>query len=177
MFPKYLLMATLSLPVLVFVGCTSNSNQHQTENQTISVTESPSDRQEDFSLNLDEQGRALKGYDPVTYFTEGKPVQGKAEFSLDWNGATWYFSSAEHRERFAANPDQFAPANGGYCTFGVVLAKKFDGDPKVWSLHENRLYVFLNEEVKTKFFQDTVGNFKKVSKNWPEIAPKAPEEL
>ncbi|MEA5471074.1 hypothetical protein VB714_19525, partial [Spirulina sp. 06S082] len=65
----------------------------------------------------------------------------------------------------------------GYCTFGVVLGKKFDGDPNVWSLYENKLYVFLNEEVKTKFFQDTKGNLEKVTATWPKISSKSPADL
>ena len=127
--------------------------------------------------NLDEQGRALRGYDPVAYFSEGKAIPGQTEFSLSWNNSTWLFSSPENRDEFVNNPKQYAPANGGYCTFGVVLGKKFDGDPEVWSLLNGYLYIFLNEEVREKFFQDEVGNLRKVVKNWPLIKDKAPDEL
>ena len=54
---------------------------------------------------IDEAGLALKGYDTVAYFSDGQPQPGRAEFSHRWNGATWLFTSAEHRDAFAAEPD------------------------------------------------------------------------
>lgn len=128
-------------------------------------------------LNLDEEGTALRGYDPVSYFTAGKPVKGQAAYSFVWNDATWRFASAENRDLFSNEPEKYAPANGGYCTFGIVLRKKFDGDPQVWSVIKSRLYVFLNEEVQQKFLQDSTGNLQKVATNWPVIQFQAPEEL
>lgn len=128
-------------------------------------------------INIDEQGVALRGYDPVAYFEEKKPVKGQADFNFAWNDAQWHFTSAENRDKFAQNPEKYAPANGGFCTFGVVLAKKLDGDPEVWSLLKDRLYVFLNEEVKEKFLQDVGGNLDKIQTNWPKIEDKSPEEL
>ena len=64
-------------------------------------------------------GQAIRGYDPVAYFTEGRPVEGRAEFKHDWNGATWQFASAEHRALFAENPERYAPQYGGYCAWAV----------------------------------------------------------
>ncbi len=128
-------------------------------------------------MNLDEEGIALRGYDPVSYFTEGEPVQGQVAHSLVWNHATWYFTTANNRTLFSREPVKYAPANGGYCTFGIVLGKKFDGDPKVWSVIKSRLYVFLNEDVQQKFLLDSNGNLQKVTANWPSIQFKSPEEL
>ena len=129
------------------------------------------------SINIDEKGRALRGYDPVAYFIDGEPVEGSQEFSFEWENAKYYFATAENRDKFISNPTQYAPANGGYCTFGVVLAKKLDGDPEVWSVHNERLHVFLNLEVQEKFLQDEPGNLKRVAENWPLIQDKSPEEL
>ena len=128
-------------------------------------------------MNLDEEGIALRGYDPVAYFTEGEPVEGQKTHSFVWNDATWYFATAENRDAFSQDPEKYAPANGGYCTFGIVLRKKFDGDPQVWSVLKSRLYVFLNEDVQQKFLQDSAGNLQRVSANWPIIQFKDPEEL
>lgn len=129
------------------------------------------------AVNLDERGRALRGYDPVAYFTDGEAVPGKSELSLEWNDATWYFANEANRDAFEQDAEKYAPANGGFCTFGVVLAKKFDGDPEVWSIRDDRLYVFLNEDVKVKFLQDTTGNLEKVATNWPVIADKPADSL
>lgn len=128
-------------------------------------------------LNLDEDGIALRGYDPVAYFTESSPVKGQQDHSFVWNDATWHFATAENRDLFSQDPEKYAPANGGYCTFGIVLSKKFDGDPTVWSVIKSRLYVFLNEDVQQKFLQDSTGNLQKVSANWPTIQFKSPDEL
>ena len=130
------------------------------------------------ALNLDEQGRGLHGYDPVAYHAEGgAPTEGLAEHSVEGGGGTWLFASAENKAKFEAEPDKYAPQNGGYCTFGVVVGKKFDGDPKVWHVSEDKLYVFLNDEVKGKFLQDEPGNLEKVASNWPEIKDKQASEL
>lgn len=129
------------------------------------------------AINVDDKGQAMHGYDPVQYFETGKAETGKAEFSHTWENATWLFASAENRDKFAASPERFAPKNGGYCTFGVVLSKKFDGDPKVYLLEQDQLFLFLNEEVKEKFLQDKAGNLTKVGTNWPSIKDKSPAEL
>src|SRR5262245_3273230 len=70
-------------------------------------------------LNLDKTGLAIQGYDPVAFFTDGKPVKGKPEFIARQNGALYYFASKEHRDSFKADPAKYEPAFGGYLAFGV----------------------------------------------------------
>jgi len=65
-------------------------------------------------VNVDDNGVALKGYDPVAYFTMGKPVKGDEQFGYDWNGARWLFASQEHKNFFMASPEKYAPQYGGY---------------------------------------------------------------
>lgn len=65
-------------------------------------------------INSDIFGVAIKGYDTVAYFTEGRAMKGKSEFSYDWNDAKWYFATAENRNLFAADPEHYAPKYGGY---------------------------------------------------------------
>ena len=65
-------------------------------------------------INVDAEGVALKGYDPVAYFTMGQPVKGLKEFQQKWHGATWRFSSQEHLFLFKKNPEKYAPQYGGY---------------------------------------------------------------
>jgi len=60
-------------------------------------------------------GAAIRGYDPVAYFNEDGPVKGSPENSFSYQGATWQFASAENRNKFAADPEKYAPAYGGYC--------------------------------------------------------------
>ena len=66
------------------------------------------------AVNVDKDGLALKGYDPVAYFYEGKPVKGTEEYSFEWKGAKWLFSNKEYLESFGENPEKFAPQYGGY---------------------------------------------------------------
>ena len=65
-------------------------------------------------VNKDKAGIAIKGYDPVAYFTENRAVKGKEEFGCLYEGAQWRFSSAAHRDLFAANPERYVPQYGGF---------------------------------------------------------------
>jgi YHS domain-containing protein len=65
-------------------------------------------------VNTDFWGIAIKGYDPVAYFTVAKPVKGSEEFEYRWQGAKWRFSRAENLELFKAEPEKYAPQYGGY---------------------------------------------------------------
>ena len=62
----------------------------------------------------------LSGYDPVAYFTEGKPVRGNGYHVSHFKGVTYAFASEEHKELFDANPEKYVPAYGGYCAYGVA---------------------------------------------------------
>lgn len=85
---------------------------------------------------------ALRGYDPVAYFTESRPVQGVPEFHKDWDGARYYFASAKNRDVFGADPERYAPQFSGYCSSSVGQGRKNEGDPLVWKIVDNKLYVF-----------------------------------
>jgi len=65
-------------------------------------------------INIDADGIALKGYDPVAYFTLERPVKGLKSFQYEWNNAIWLFASSEHMKLFQEDPDQYAPQYGGY---------------------------------------------------------------
>jgi YHS domain-containing protein len=84
---------------------------------------------------------AISGYDAVAYFTDSKAVQGKPEYTHVWMGSTWRFASAEHREMFKANPDNYAPQYGGHCAYGVCKKNAlFAADPTVWKIVRGKLY-------------------------------------
>jgi len=65
-------------------------------------------------INVDTDGFALKGHDPVAYFTLGLPVKGQKEYQYGWNNAKWLFSSEQHLTLFKENPAKYAPQYGGY---------------------------------------------------------------
>jgi len=84
----------------------------------------------------------LRGYDAVAYFTDGKPVKGEERYSYDWDEGRYYFASAEHRDRFAADPARYAPQFGGYCTGSMSRGVKNEGHPEAWVVVDGKLHVF-----------------------------------
>lgn len=86
----------------------------------------------------------LKGYDPVAYFTVGKPTKGDPKYAYDWDEGRYYFASSEHRAMFVKDPDRYAPQFGGYCTGSMSRGVKNEGDPEGWIINDGRLYVFGN---------------------------------
>jgi YHS domain-containing protein len=85
---------------------------------------------------------ALKGYDPVAYFTDGKPTKGAPEINYDFDEGRYLFSSAAHRTTFTANPDRYSPQFDGLCATGLAMGMKAEADPTVWKIVDGKLYVF-----------------------------------
>jgi YHS domain-containing protein len=120
-------------------------------------------------INKDGKGVAIKGYDPVAYFTQSKPVKGSPSFTQQWMGSTWWFSSAEDRDQFSAAPEKFAPQFGGYCAYGVSQNHTVSVDPEAWRIVEGKLYLNYSKGVQQKWVQDVPGNIKKAEENWPKL--------
>jgi hypothetical protein len=112
---------------------------------------------------------AIRGYDPVAYFTENRPAKGSDKFTHQWKGATWRFSSAENRDRFAAAPDKFAPQYGGYCAYGVAQNYAVSIDPQAWSIVEDKLYLNYSRSVREDWNKDVAGYIRKADANWPQV--------
>lgn len=122
-------------------------------------------------------GVAVHGYDPVAYFTKQRPVQGSAEFSVVYGGATYRFANARHMKTFKANPAKYVPAFGGFCAYGVAVGAKFDGDPRYWKIVDGKLYLNLNKQIQKIWLKDVPGNIKKAEKAWTKIKHKDPANL
>jgi len=122
--------------------------------------------------NVDSSGLALKGYDPVAYFTEQKPVTGKAEFTARHEGATYRFASAASRDAFLAEPAKYAPQYGGYCAFGMASGYKAPIEPDAWSVVEGKLYLNYNRSVRSTWAADIPGYIRKADANWPSVRSK-----
>lgn len=117
-------------------------------------------------------GVAINGYDPVAYFTIGKPVEGDSAHSLDWNGATWRFSSAETLASFKADPDKYAPKYGGYCAFAVSRGYTASTDPAAWSIVDGSLYLNYSKGVRSRWESDQAANIAAGDNNWPGLRKK-----
>jgi YHS domain-containing protein len=85
---------------------------------------------------------AIKGYDPVAYFTIGRPVRGRPEFEYEWDELNYYFSSAEHRDLFKADPVRYAPQFGNYCAMALAKGELDEANPENWLISDGKLYIF-----------------------------------
>jgi YHS domain-containing protein len=118
-----------------------------------------------FELN----GLAIDGHDPVAYFTEQKPVKGSPEFRSDYQGSTFQFASAAHRDTFAANPEQFVPQYGGYCAYGMAKGYKAKIDPAAFTVVGDKLYFNYSEMVRSQWLSNIPGYIRKADANWPDV--------
>lgn len=114
-------------------------------------------------------GKAIRGYDPVAYFTQKKPVKGSDKFTYKWKGATWYFASARHLNMFKRNPNRYAPQYGGYCAYGVAqgYAVKIEADQ--WAVVNGKLYLNYDRGVQSRWKKDVPGYIKEANKRWPAV--------
>ena len=122
-----------------------------------------------------EEGLALKGYDPVSYFTHGKPEIGRGEFEAEYKGAKWHFATAGNRELFTREPEKYAPQYGGYCAWAVGHGYTAKGDPEAWKIVGGKLYLNYNQEVKQKWEQDIPGYTAKGDENWLSFQTTKPD--
>ena len=118
-------------------------------------------------ISMDDTGLAIEGYDTVAYFTDGTPLPGSADYTHDWQGATWLFASAAHRDAFKADPERYAPQFGGYCAYAVSRGNAIKGKAKVWSIVEDKLYLNLGPGAQKKWSKDVPGNIARAVDNWP----------
>ena len=102
-------------------------------------------------------GIAIRGYDTVAYFTQSKPVEGSAQYSTEWSGATWKFSTQEHLNLFIAEPEKYAPQYGGYCAYGVAQESLVKIEPDQWTVVDGKLYLNYNEKLNKKWQEDIPG--------------------
>lgn len=123
------------------------------------------------------QPLGLHGVDPVAFLTLGNRIGGAARYTASHDGIAYYFSSEETMKQFTSDPAAYLPENGGFCTFGVSVGKKFDGNPKFAAVINDRLYLFLNEQIFREFQKDEAGTISKAEANWDNIRSVAASEL
>ncbi len=118
------------------------------------------------TYNIDANRVAIHGYDTVGYFTEGKPLKGKAEFEHVWRDTRWHFASAGNRDLFTANPDRYAPQYGGYCALGLAAGEYADIDPNAWTIVDGKLYLNRTLEYRVAWRKAPQAYFGTADYNW-----------
>ena len=124
------------------------------------------------AAQADEAPLSISGYDTVAYFTEGRPVQGKAEFEYLWHKLRWRFASGEHRDLFVENPDRYAPQYDGYCAMGAAAgeaAHKDTVDPETWAIVDGKLYLTHTTRTLDRWRQNPAQYIKKADESWAAI--------
>lgn len=123
-----------------------------------------------------EDGVAIKGTDPVAYFTEGRPVAGKPEFAYQWMGVTWHFASAANRALFMSEPSKYAPQYGGFCAWAVSNNYTARIEPDAWKIVDGKLYLNYDRSIQGRWALDPPGNIAKANANWPGLKAKLEAE-
>lgn len=119
-------------------------------------------------------GVAIEGYDPVAYFTEGRPMKGSEDYSLEWLGAVWQFANAEHRDLFAQTPLKYAPQYGGHCSAGVAFGENtINIDPEAWSIVDGKLYLQYSKAGVEEWERHREEWIARAEENWPEVKARA----
>ena len=118
-------------------------------------------------------GIAIEGYDPVAYFTEGRPMKGSEEFSYEWLGTPWHFANARHRDMFISDPARYAPQYGGYCVGQVALGGITSNiDPEAWRIVDGKLYMSYDTAFAAEFGAHSSDYLAKAEANWPSVRAK-----
>ncbi len=112
---------------------------------------------------------AIRGYDPVAYFTEGKAVKGDRDFTLGWQGADWRFATAGNRDAFSEDPEKYAPQYGGYCAWAVSRNYTAPTDPDAFTVVNGKLYLNYNKRVMRQWLEDRDRNIEQADENWPAV--------
>jgi enamine deaminase RidA (YjgF/YER057c/UK114 family) len=120
----------------------------------------------------DEQRLSISGYDPVAYFTDGIPVQGKSEFEHSWHRLRWRFVSSEHRDLFTRDPKHYAPQYDGYCAMGVSeneAAHKDTVDPEAWAIVDGKLYLAHNRYFMQVWRESAKQHILQAEEDWEVV--------
>src|SRR5262249_15953896 len=121
------------------------------------------------SGQTDTQRLAIRGYDPVGYFTEGRPLLGKPDFAHLWARVRYRFAPTHHITLVRTDPDRFAPQFAGSCAMAMSKGMKVEADPENWLISNGRLFVFRSSDAVARFQADTQGTAAAADKNWDRL--------
>jgi len=120
----------------------------------------------------DEARLSISGYDPVAYFTDGKPVEGKPDLEYLWHRLRWRFAKVSHRDMFVKDPDRYAPQYDGYCAMGAsgdAAAHKDTVDPEAWAIVDGKLYLTHTKYSLQQWRKNAAEHIKQADRDWPVV--------
>lgn len=122
----------------------------------------------DTPLAVEVQDIAINGYDPVSYFTESKPIPGDEKFEYTWNDAKYRFSCQENLERFKTDPAKYAPQYNGFCAFAMSRGDYSRINPEVFAIVDGKLYLTYNRDIRNAWLQDKENYISKADRVWQD---------
>jgi YHS domain-containing protein len=117
-------------------------------------------------------GVAIYGMDPVSYFTEPAPLQGRSDYEYIWNNVPWYFATAANRDVFRTSPETYAPQFGGHGAMSVARGYLSDSNPAIYALFKQRLYLFYSAASREAFLLAPDAAAISAEANWPELSKR-----
>ena len=114
-------------------------------------------------------GLAIEGYDPVAYFNDGRPEQGRASEEYRFSGVVWRFRNEGNRAAFRGDPSVYMPGFGGYDPVAVARGVAVPGNPLVWAVADEKLYLFFSYEARARFLGDPRSTTRAAEARWPAV--------
>lgn len=122
-----------------------------------------------FLVNVNAEGVAIDGYDPVGFFKQGRPVKGDAKYQAISRGAIYWFASAENKAEFERNPAKYTPQFGGYCAYAASIDKVSPINVQYWEIVDGRLLLQHNAKAWGLWHEDPARNLVRADANWPGL--------
>jgi len=164
---RFLLQASISLVAVTTVALLAAPAlaNHEKGHDTVQL------------VNVDKDGVILDGYDPVAFFTDNKPVKGSKNFLSQYDGAIYYFASAQHKVMFDADPAKYEPQFGAFCAYAVSVGRTAPIDVKTFSIVNGRLVIQHNARALGLWNENVQGNLKNADKYWPAVAANGGKQI
>jgi YHS domain-containing protein len=118
------------------------------------------------TLQYTTENGAIDGFDPVSYFADGKPERGSPDITAEWNGAVWHFTTVDHRDAFLKDPTKYAPQYGGFCALGMAHGGGVPTDPEAWTIWKGKLYLNMISEVSITWRYNPDQLIERADKKW-----------
>ena len=114
-------------------------------------------------------GLAIGGFDPVSYFTDARPLVGQPGFEAAEAGAIWRFRNEGNRAVFVGHPEIYSPQFGGYDPTDVARGIAVAGSPRFWLVAGQRLFLFGAAESRDAFAADPARFAREARQRWPGL--------
>src|SRR5262249_23583002 len=143
----------------------------------ISSCTTSAQKHDGYLVNVDQNGVIIEGYDPVAFFTDGKPVKGDPNYSFKYEGASYHFASQDHLDMFKADPNKYKPQFGAWCAYAVSLGRTAEISIDKWAIQNGRLLFQHNQRAVDGWNKDPEGNLVKADKYWPSVVANNGQQI